>query len=138
MRHVACAGLQPSSILPHARTWQGLRFKAVDDPNYLSPTVAERARDLASQLIAQDTDEGTYWRGTDLMSLFGLYLPNDVPGRLYVVWGNLTDIWELHPERRTESAALMREAAREFLVLSNTTTDVDAYLTRWYERLGEL
>jgi hypothetical protein len=110
---------------------------AVDDPNHLSPTVAQQARDLASRLIDQETDEGTYWRGTELMSLFGLHLPDDVPGRVYVVWGDLTDIWELHLERRAESVALMREAAREFLALNNTTSDLDAYLTRWYERLRQ-
>ena len=60
-----------------------------------------------------------------------------VPGRLYVVWGDLTGIWELNVERRTESVALMREAAREFLALNDTTSDLDAYLTRWYERLGQ-
>ena len=110
---------------------------AVDDPNYLSPTVAEQARDLASRLIDQETDEDTYWRGTELMSLFGPHLPDDVPGRLYAVWGDLTDMWELHLERRAESVELMREAAREFLALNSTTSDLDAYLTRWYERLGQ-
>jgi hypothetical protein len=48
-----------------------------------------------------------------------------------------TDIWELHLERRAESVELMREAAREFLALNNTTSDLDAYLTRWQERLGQ-
>jgi hypothetical protein len=110
---------------------------AVDAPTYLSPAVAERARGLASRLIDQETGEDTYWRGTELMSLFGLHLRDDVPGRLYVVWGDLTDIWELHLERRAESVELMREAAREFLALNNTTSDLDAYLTRWYERLGQ-
>ena len=70
-------------------------------------------------------------------SLLGLHLPDDVPGRLYVVWGDLTDIWELHVERRTETVALMREAAREFLALNDTSNDLDAYLARWYERLGQ-
>jgi hypothetical protein len=31
----------------------------------------------------------------------------------------------------------MREAARQFLALNGTSNDLDAYLTRWYERLGQ-
>jgi hypothetical protein len=108
----------------------------VDDPNYLSPAGWEQARDLATQLIDQKSDEDTYWRGIDLLSLFMRQLPNDAPGRLYVAWGELTDIWELHPQRRPESVEMMREAAREFLALSESPNDLDAYLTRWYERLG--
>ena len=108
----------------------------MNDPNYLSPTVAEGARVLAAELIAQEADEDTYWRGIELMSLLGRHLPDDVPGRLYVVWGALTDIWDLHLERRTESVALMRAAATEFLALKDGSTELDAYLTRWYERLG--
>lgn len=94
----------------------------MDDPNYLSPTVAEQARELASRLIDQETDEDTYWRGTELQSLFGQHLPDDASDRLYVVWADLTDIWELHLERRTESVAWMREAAREFLALNGPRT----------------
>ena len=108
----------------------------MNDPNYLSPTVAEEVRVLAARLVAQKTDEDTYWGGIEMMSLLGLHLPDDVPGRLYVVWGELTDIWDLHLERRTESVALMRDAAREFLALNDTPMERDAYLTRWYERLG--
>lgn len=108
----------------------------MDDPNYLRPTVAEQARELAARLLVEETDENTYWRGTDLWGLFSGSLPDDVPGRLYVVWAVLTDIWELHPERRTESVALMREAAQEFLAVDGSSNDLDAYLTRWSERLG--
>jgi hypothetical protein len=108
----------------------------VSDPNYLSPTVAEEARALSAQLIAQEADEDTYWRGIELMSLLGRHLPDDVPGRLYVVWGALTDIWDLHLERRAESVSLMRAAAGEFLTLNDGPTELDAYLTRWHKRLG--
>jgi hypothetical protein len=31
----------------------------------------------------------------------------------------------------------MREAAREFLALHDTSNDLDAYLTRWYQRLRQ-
>jgi hypothetical protein len=109
----------------------------VDDPNYLSPTAAEQARGLAAWLIDQEADQDTYRLGIELMGLFSRHLPNDAPGRLYVVWADLTDIWELDLDRRTESVALMREAAREFLTLNDTSDDLDAYLTRWYERLGQ-
>jgi hypothetical protein len=97
----------------------------------------EQVRELASRLIDQETDEDTYWRGSELQGLVGHYLPDDAPGRLYVVWADLTDIWELHAERRTESAGLMRDAAREFLALKGTSPDLDAYLTGWHERLGQ-
>ena len=111
----------------------------MDDPNYLNPTVAEQARELASRLIDQETDEDTYWSGSEFQGFFGQHLPeglDDATCRLYLVWADLTDIWELHLERRTESVSLMREAAREFLALNGTPNDLDAYLTRWYKRLG--
>lgn len=107
----------------------------MNDANYLSPAVAEEARALAARLVAE-ADEDTYWRGIELMSLFSRHLPDDVPGRLYVIWGELTDIWELHLERRTESVVSMRDAAGEFFALNDVPNELDAYLTRWYERLG--
>jgi hypothetical protein len=120
-------------LIDHADT-----VEAVNDPNYLSPTVAEQARGLAALLIEQGADEDTYWRANELMDLFGAHLLDEYfAGRLYVVWADLTDIWELYVERRTESVALMREAARQFLALTGTSNDLDAYLTQWYERLGQ-
>lgn len=109
----------------------------MNDRSYLSPTLAEQARELASRLIGQESEEDTYWRGIDLQNLFGQHLLEDFADRLYVVWADLTDIWELHVERRTQSVDLMREAAQEFLALSGTSNDLSAYLTRWYQRLGQ-
>jgi hypothetical protein len=75
----------------------------VDDPNYLSPTVTEQARELASRLIDQEKDEDTYWRGIELQDLLSQHLLDEYfAGRLYVVWADLTDIWALHVERRPE------------------------------------
>lgn len=67
--------------------------------------------------------------------IFGRALPDDTPGRLYVVWGELTDIWELEPERRPEAESLMRDAARDFLAIVDYTSELDGYLSRWYKRL---
>jgi hypothetical protein len=103
---------------------------------YLSPVVAARARELATQLVGEEADERVYWLSGDLHSLFGFHLPDEVPGGLYVIWGELTDTWELHSAKRVEAVALMRNAAREFLALRDASTDLDAYLTRWYDRLG--
>jgi hypothetical protein len=110
--------------------------EAMADPDYLSPTVAAEGRDLCAQLLEPDAD--VYWRAVDVFSLFGRALPDDAPGRLYVVWGKLTDIWELEPERRPEADKLMREAAREFLVIGDDTSELDRYLSRWYGRLQNL
>jgi hypothetical protein len=54
---------------------------------------------------------------------------------LYLITAWLTDTWELDPERRTEAAALMREAASELLTVSEDH-ELDAYVARWKERLG--
>jgi hypothetical protein len=60
-----------------------------DDPNYLSQTVAAEGRDLCLHLLERDAD--VYRRAVDVHSLFGLALPDDAPGRLYMVWAFLTD-----------------------------------------------
>jgi hypothetical protein len=110
----------------------------VDDANYLSPTAWGQARDLAARLIDQESDENVYWRGVDMQALVSAHLPDDAPGRLYVLWAELTDLWELDPERRSESVALLREASQEFLALSETPNDLNAYLTRWDERVRQI
>ena len=109
----------------------------MDDPNFLSPTAFKQAREIAEQVALQEDDETTYWKGVELHSLLAQHLPDDVPGRLYVVWADLTDIWDLSVERRPESAALMREAAHEFLALDGTPSNLDLYLSRWQERLAQ-
>ncbi len=109
-----------------------------DDANYLSPTAWQQSRDLAARLIDQKSDEDVYWRGVDMQALVGQHLPDDAPGRLYVLWAELTDVWELDEARRPESVALMREASEDFLALSEGSNDLDAYLTRWEERLTQI
>ena len=121
-----------------SRTWQGLRYLGCGRSKLPQPD--GRATGTRTRLPTDRSGDGrgdTYWRGTEFQSFFGQHLPHDASDRLYVVWADLTDIWELHVERRTESVALMREAAREFLALDGTSNDLDAYLTRVCERLGQ-
>ena len=106
----------------------------MDDPNYLSQTVAAQGRDLCMHLLERDAD--VYWRAVDVHSLFSLALPDDAPGRLYMIWAFLTDRWELAPERRSEAEGLMRDAARDFLAISDYAGELDDYLSRWYSRMG--
>jgi hypothetical protein len=106
----------------------------MDEPNYLSPTVAADARDACKQLL-QVHVEDVYWRAVDVMSVLGLALPDDAPGRLYVVWGALTDKWELNPGDRSDAEELMCDAARELLVIGDDALELDRYLQRWYELL---
>jgi hypothetical protein len=106
----------------------------VDDPNYLRPEVASACRDLCERLVEDDAD--VYGTGIELQSLLGLNLPDDVPGRLYAVWGELTDRWELNPERRAEAERLMRSAAADFLEIADYPEQLDAYLTHWWDALA--
>lgn len=105
----------------------------MDDPNYLNPKVASDVRDLCSRLLQPDAD--VYSRAVDVLSRLGHALPEDAPGRLYVVWGALTDRWELEPEQRTETEQVMRDAAREFVPIADSPGELDGYLSRWYENL---
>jgi len=110
----------------------------VTDPNYLSPDAWRQARDLATRVLHQESDEDTYWGGTDLQAFFGQHLLDEHVDRLYILWAELTDIWELDLSKRPESVLLMREAAQEFLTLDNTRNSLDAYLARWEERLRQV
>ncbi len=115
-----------------------ITVKLVNDPNYLSPAAWQQARDLSARLIDQESDEDVYWRGVEMQALVSGHLPDDAPGRFYVVWAELTDLWELDPARRPESVALLREASTEFMALDESPNDLDAYLTRWQERLRQI
>lgn len=103
------------------------------DPNYLSPAVAARMRDLCAELLRADTDD-VYWRAVDVHGVIGLALPDEAPGRLYMVWSFLTDRWELNPETRPDAEELMRDAARDFLTVGDVL-ELDRHLGRWYELL---
>jgi hypothetical protein len=76
-----------------------------------------------------------YRRAADLWDILSFAIPDDAPGRLYVIWAALTDIWELTPDRRGEAEGLMREAAQDFLAVGDNTNELDGYLSRWYARL---
>ena len=105
----------------------------MDDPNYLSETVAAEGRALCMHLLEPDAD--VYWRAADILGLIGMALPDDAPGRLYIVWACLTDRWELAPERQSEAEDLMRDAAAEFVAMSDYAGELDDYLSRWYGRM---
>ena len=105
--------------------------KAVGDPSYLDPEVSTEARESCSQLLQPGAD--VYWRAVDVFNVFGRALPD--ADRLYVVWGALTDSWELEPEQRPETEDVMRYAAKEFLSATESASALDAYLSRWHERL---
>jgi hypothetical protein len=105
--------------------------KAVGDSSSLDPKVSTEARESCSQLLQPDGD--VYWRAVDVFNVFGRALPD--ADRLYVVWGALTDRWELEPEQRMETEAVMRDAAKEFLSATESASALDAYVWRWQERL---
>jgi hypothetical protein len=105
----------------------------MEDPNYLKPAVANEAREAAARLLEPNAD--VYGRAVDVWNVISRALPDDTPGRLYIVWAELTDMWELHVERRGEAETLMREAADEFVAISDYPSELDGYLTRWYDRL---
>jgi hypothetical protein len=106
----------------------------VDDPNHLNPEVAVECRALCEHLV--DGDAEVYPTGIELLSLLGRSLPDEVPGRLYGIWGELTDRWELDPERRPEVEQLMRSASHDFLEISDYREQLGPYLARWWNALA--
>lgn len=106
---------------------------SVADPNYIKPEVAAEAREAAVRLLEPSAD--VYWRAVDLWNVISRALPDDAPGRLYIVWGELTDMRELHVEKRSDAENLMREAAEQFVAINDYPSELDGYLTRWYQRL---
>jgi hypothetical protein len=54
-----------------------------------------------------------------------------VASRVYRLWGGLTDMYELRPEARRETEALMRRAATEWLAVRDDDAARDKYFDRW-------
>lgn len=127
--HVQARGRSPSPVTTVRR---------VNDPSYINPDVWQHARDLAARLLDQESEEDTYWRGTELQGLLGQHLLDEHVDRLYILWAELTDIWELDLSKRPKSVELMGEAAQDFLALDNAFESLDAYLLRWEERLRQV
>ncbi len=60
-----------------------------------------------------------------------------VASRLYQIWRELEDRWELKPDERAEALALMRRAATEWLAVKDHATPRSSYLDHWqYEVCG--
>lgn len=53
--------------------------------------------------------------------------------RVYQVWAKLTDRYELRPDERGETEAVMREAAREWLAVKHDDAARDRYLDHWVD-----
>jgi hypothetical protein len=51
--------------------------------------------------------------------------------RVYQVWAELTDRYELRPDERGETEELMRRAAREWLAASHEEAARERYLDHW-------
>jgi hypothetical protein len=104
------------------------------EPDF-DPDVAREARSLAARIAAETDDEATYWSATDLHGLAGINLADKVPTPMYLIWAVLTDAWELHPERRAQTAQQMREAAAD-LANADSPAAVEEYFSKWCKRLG--
>jgi len=101
----------------------------------LEVSVLNDAQHLAAQVVELNADEDVYWKTVRLHSLFTDHLIESATAcGLFAITAEMTDIWELHPERREAAAALMREAARD--LLSTDDEGLDAYVVRWKDRLG--
>jgi hypothetical protein len=90
---------------------------------------------LARQMLAAPGSE--YEIGMDTMGHIMSHLETeDAAGRLYMIWGHLTDQIDGPPARavETEASAIakMRRAATEWLTTPRTPAAVDSYLDRWY------
>ena len=107
----------------------------MSEESYIEPQVLDQAKRLAADIAASDTESGAYRLAIDLMGCLADGLPDAVPGRLYVIWGDLTDAWELQPEKRPEAAAEIRKAASD-LAAAQTKEAFAAYLSEWCQRRG--
>lgn len=110
---------------------------STDDPNYLSPTVAAAAREQCEKLLQSQTD--VYWRAVDVWNAIseGMY-EDKAPGRLYVLWAELTDLWELDIRPEAEVEGFMREAAQDLLDVGDDSEKLGSYLNRWEGRLASV
>lgn len=57
-----------------------------------------------------------------------------IVSRLYQVWGDLTDQFELKPEERAEALNAMKQAAGEWIAARDDAAARASYLDRWQER----
>ncbi len=73
-----------------------------------------------------------YWAGTELHGLANSLMTEfGVAYRLFWIWSELTDRYELKPGERPKTVAAMRRAAEEWLLVAADSTSRDAYLERW-------
>ena len=73
-----------------------------------------------------------YWLGIEVSGcLYDAIVTSADASRVYQVWGELTDRYELRPEERAETDALMRRAANEWLSVESNAAARDEYLDRW-------
>jgi len=56
--------------------------------------------------------------------------------RVYQVWAELTDRYELSPDERGETEAVMRRAARDWLAVKHDDAARDRYLDHWLDGRG--
>jgi hypothetical protein len=90
-------------------------------------------------LVAQvPSAENPYEVGLAIMSAaVEPMLTPDIASRQYVVWGGLTDWFELKPDERAEALRDMRRAATEWDAVRADPTARDRYFDRWrYDVLG--
>ena len=90
-------------------------------------------------LMAQITTENEPYRlGIDALGCLSDALTRSpVVDRAYRLWGELTDRYELRPEERGATEALMRHAASEWTAAQDDAAR-GRYLDRWlYEVCGE-
>ncbi len=96
----------------------------------------ERAAESDERDGGDESGEDLYWRTTRFHDAFNGLLNESVTAcDLYAITNELTDMWELDFDGRAKAAALMRDATDELLAVRGEE-ELDAYVTRWKERLS--
>jgi transcriptional antiterminator Rof (Rho-off) len=73
-----------------------------------------------------------YWLAVELRACLDDAIIDSVEAsRLWHIWAELEDRYELRPEARPEAQDLMRRAASEWLAVQTNAAAREAYLDRW-------
>jgi hypothetical protein len=73
-----------------------------------------------------------YWPAVDLRECLDQAIVRSVEAsRLWHIWAELEDRYELNPDKRSEAEDLMRRAAKEWLAVHGDRAARESYLDRW-------
>ena len=104
-----------------------MAFSGVEESS--APKIWERLDELMPEIASANEP---YWLGTQVfVSLVDAITGSVTASRVYQLCADLTDRYELRPQERGETEAVMRQAASEWLAIKEDRAARERYLHRW-------